>query len=77
MKRCGAKGWCTVMGLVLGNNIFSGTQGIYTDPHPGHNVAVQFRIGTGEPFTFSFCPWCGASLLPKPIVVKTKYRGKR
>lgn len=74
MKRCGAKGWCTVMEIVL-NDVGAS---LYIVPHKDHSPGVSIRTDNdGKFIDLSLCPWCGASLLPKPIVVKTKFRGKR
>lgn len=78
MKRCSPKGWCTVMQMVLTEQVY-GPAGFRIAKHPGHNDGVIYRLSedAAQDVDLSLCPWCGASLLPKPVVVATKYRGKR
>ncbi len=57
--------------------VISLTPNVFEVDHKDHNKGVSIITGAGSEIHFSLCPWCGASLLPKPIVVKTKYRGKR
>lgn len=72
MKRCSPRGWCVVMNMVLEHQQLTKGPGLKAgDVHEGHSIGVAlWHDESGPPIDLSLCPWCGASLLPKPVVRK-------